>query len=353
MYNYRRRRKRRNHARGKIYKRLRIGFWILFATVIVLGLGIFSALRFSGEKKIEKEINRPKQTEEGVEEDLVYSDGKTYRYLENSINILFMGIDKEGDMSQIKETGGMGQADAIFLLSMNLDSERIRMIAIPRETVVPVEVYDRNGLYKETRDEQIALQFAYGQDEKKSCELMADTVSHLCYQVPIHKYIAMNMGILPELNDVVGGVRIQADEQVKEMFPDAETGRFYRLHGEEAVTYLQSRDSSQFASSMDRLERQKQYILGFILAARLQMQDDTSLPLNLYEQFKGNYTTNLSADEFTYLAAQAAEMTFSERSLFVVPGEMVQDEVYEKYQVDDDGLFDTVLDVFYERVRGY
>ena len=46
-------------------------------------------------------------------------------------------------------------------------------------------------------------------------------------------------------------------------------------------------------------------------------------------------------------------MTFSERSLFVVPGEMVQDEVYEKYQVDDDGLFDTVLDVFYERVRGY
>ena len=70
---------------------------------------------------------------------------------------------------------------------------------MPRETIVPVKLIDTAGNFVRTENEQITLQYAYGQTAEKSCELMTDAVSNLLFQLPIQRYCAINLLIFLDI----------------------------------------------------------------------------------------------------------------------------------------------------------
>ena len=68
-------------------------------------------------------------SEENTSESITYK-GKTYVYNDHLSNYLFMGIDTKGDM-ETAESGNAGQADAVFLVSVDRVTKEMQVIPFP------------------------------------------------------------------------------------------------------------------------------------------------------------------------------------------------------------------------------
>ncbi|MBQ9490851.1 MAG: LCP family protein, partial [Lachnospiraceae bacterium] len=196
------------------------------------------------------------------EGDLRYK-GVHYRYNDEMLTFLFMGIDKKkGTVKEAKNGIDGGQSDAMFLMALNPKTKEATLININRDTMTDIDVYTETGVFLATMKRQITLQHGYGDGKEISCERSVSAVSKLFYNLPIHGYCAINLEAVPKINDAVGGVDVVALEDVKEgsktIFKE---GQKVHLSGKFATLYVQSRDDS-FGSAGRRAERQKQYVVA-------------------------------------------------------------------------------------------
>ncbi len=321
---------------------------------VVLGTsGAFLYLRAQGDKNLRTEVPETAESGEEVPDGLyVTYNGKKYRYNSDLINFLCLGIDKELAIEEKRESGSEGLADVVLLVSINVEKNDFRIMAIPRETVVPVKVLDTGGNFVETQNKPITLQYAYGRSAEESCELMTEAVSNLLYKLPVQRYCAINYQALPVLNDAIGGVRLTALETVDLW----DQGVFYageELHllGEAALSYVRYRDESQAGSSMGRLERQKQYVTCYMDQAKAAVKSDLTLPLRLYQSLTENMRTNVTTEDIAYLIPEVLEMNLSMENISMVPGTTVPVGNQEEYQVDSEALKELVIQTFYEEVE--
>ncbi len=92
-------------------------------------------------------------------------------YNDHLSNYLFMGVDTEGEAEDATARNA-GQADAIFLLSMNRVTGEINTVSIPRDTMTEIEAFSVGGKSLGMMKNHINLQYAQGDGKHKSCELM-------------------------------------------------------------------------------------------------------------------------------------------------------------------------------------
>ena len=267
-----------------------IAILVLIPILIFL---IYSVVRVSGKNKLYKEAKSNKETEapivnslpqsievEVVEEDDSYDwkegdlryNGNIYRYNDEILTFLIMGIDKKGKVYKGEVTDYIdgGQADALFLAIINPKSEEISIVAINRNTMTDVDVYNSDGSFNETRKLQITLQHGYGDGRELSCERQRDVVSKLFMNIPIHGYASINMGAISEINDAVGGVPVVIEENSAYKSDNLKNnvGKEVVLKGKDAYEYIHNRDVKEFDSAGKRLNRQKQYLSSFINKAK-------------------------------------------------------------------------------------
>ena len=131
---------------------------------------------------------------------------RTFPLKKNIRNYLLLGIDTEGSILEEREPGLAGQSDAIYLLSCDIKSHKARIIAIPRDTMTEIQIFLPSGKENGTSVDHLTLQYAFGDGREKSCELMRKAVSRLLYGLPVHGYVALNLGAVPWLADELGGV---------------------------------------------------------------------------------------------------------------------------------------------------
>ena len=322
----------------------------------------FFYLRVKGEKGLKTAVPAAEQSEKKSEkkgqkeqEDLpegIYTtyQGKRYRYKEDVINFLCLGIDKDIPMEEKRNTGSEGLADAVLLVSINVQSKDVKLLAIPRETVIPVKVFDRAGNFLKTENKQITLQYAYGRTAKDSCELTAEAVSNLLYKLPIQRYCAINFTALPVLNDAIGGVKLTALETVQWWNGSFYEGQDLHLKGQMALDYVRQRDETIPESSMGRLERQKQYITGFIDQAKAAVKKDVTLPAELFQQLTDHMCTNITLEDLAYLAPELVNIRLNPENIGMVPGDVVPAGEHEEYHVHTEELKKLVIQSFYEEV---
>jgi len=275
--------------------------------------------------------------------------GVHYRYNEDILTFLFLGIDKLSEVKPVRDGMDGGQSDAIFLLVLNPHSKEISMIAIPRDTMTNIDVYDDNGLFVTTALGQLTLQHGYGDGAAVSCQRSEKAVQRLFYNLPIHGYCSINMGAIPLINDAVGGVEVEVLEDVA--YTGMKKGDILLLKGMDAYYYLHNRDTGSAESAARRLERQKQYLEGYAAAAMEAVRSDLTLPVTLYNSLSKYMVTDISLDEITYLAVQAAGYHFDSSSLYSLKGETVMGERFEEFYVDETALYELILEVFYEKVE--
>ena len=276
-------------------------------------------------------------------------EGIHYRYNQDILTFLFLGIDRMGKVEPVKNGMDGGQSDAIFLLALNPHKKEATVIGIPRDTMTDVDIYTATGTLMGTARTQLCLQHGYGDGAAVSCERSMKAVSGLFYGLPIHGYCAINMGAIPLLNDAIGGVRLQSLETLDFKDFHAEEGEELYLQGMDAYYYLHNRDISSFNSAGRRLQRQKQYLTEYAAAAMSAMAEDITLPVTLYGTLSKYMVTDISVDEVGYLATQAAGYRLGE--IHTLEGETVMGEQFEEFYPDEEALYRLILEVFYEEVQ--
>lgn len=284
------------------------------------------------------------------QEGWVKYNGKIYAYNEEIMTFLFMGIDKNSDVKEVEEGTDGGQADALFLAVMNPHNKTIRLIGINRNTMTDIDIYNEEGAYVNTVTAQIAVQHGFGNGVEESSEYQKKAVQKLFYNLPVHGYAAINMSAIPAINDAVGGVDVTVLEDLSKRDSLLVKDANVHLMGESAFWYVKYRDINEFGSADMRLKRQKQYLNAFVSAAKEAVKSNLSVALNLYKQISPQMVTDISIEEVSYLAPELADYHFDSDSFYMLEGETVMGEQFEEFWVDEEKLYQLIIDVFYEEV---
>lgn len=331
---------------------------VFVVLILVLGFG-------SREGREKKNVESPAETTEDISTDTDMSqdmgsvekwqegdvsfNGKLYHYNENLKTILLMGVDRSGVVTTAEDYVSGGQADAMFLLVIDNDNQSVKVVAINRNTIADVDVYNADGTFEDTLKYQICLQHAYGDGKRLSCDRTVDAVSRLFYNIPISGYLAMNMDGITVLNDALGGVEVEVLDDLQGYGVSLKKGDTVKLKGKQAELYLRGRDEDKFDSSTDRLERQQQYIvkLAEILTAAAKSDDELEqqTAAKAYDAVS-DYV--VSSVDFASLVAEISGYSFDEaEDMYTVPGTTSRETEWEEYNVDEDGLYELIIDVFY------
>ena len=281
--------------------------------------------------------------DEKWDEGILMYEGKRYRYNEGLQTYLFMGIDNDEPAANAKDFLSGGQSDAMFLLVMDDKAGQADIVAINRNAMVPIDVFDKEGNLVGRCILPICLQHGYGDGMKLSCTMSEEAVGRLFRGIPIAGYLALNVGGIPEVNDAIGGVEITPVESIERGDVSIKKGETLTLDGDEAYAYLRYRDISKFGTSDERLERQKQYIGAFVE----KVMNEPSLAKKLINAGQDYIVASI---DLPRIADSVDDMTVN-KDIYTLDGETVEEEGYESFYVDEEGLIKLILNVFYEEVQ--
>ena len=318
---------------------------IVFIISIVVILAI-SAVAFAMKKNSKEEKDTSSELQQESENYISYN-GQKYQHNDHLRTYLYMGIDKDGPVTEAEDSVSGGQSDAMFLIVVDSEKKTISVLSINRNTMTDVDVYDKDGNFVETRKLQICLQHGFGDGMRTSCQRSVDAVSNLLYGEPVSGYIAMNMDAMPMMNDSVGGVTVEVLDDLTSPSRNVSLhkGETVTLNGDEAYVYLRSRDINEFDSATERLNRQMQYIQAFVKQAK---SKDAATLVSAYDAITDYIVTNVDVPN---LVNKLTTYGFDDSRLYTIPGETQMGEQYEEYHVDEDALYQVMLDIFYKPVE--
>ncbi|MBE6573763.1 MAG: LytR family transcriptional regulator [Ruminococcaceae bacterium] len=326
---------------------------LIVILVLALSAGIAVAVLYNkGKSSLKNEsinITAPPELKEevtiidnGAE---VYYNGGQYKFNENIVTFLLMGVDKR-DIDDQKVPGSNGQADALFLVVADTESGDVDFINISRDAMTNVSIYSSAGSYIRDERMQACLAYAYGKDQESSCQNVIKSVSELMYGIPINSFFSMDLKAIGVLNDSVGGVEVP---EYNEDF-SALTGKKVTLWGKEAENYVRLRDKKVLDSNVDRMERQKTYIKAFVDKAVMLTKEDITTPVTLFQALDGYKYSDITVDEITYMAINFLD-GISNMEMHSIEGTVVKGEKYAEFEVDPIALYEMILDIFYVKIN--
>jgi len=328
---------------------------LILVSVSVLSAGGLYYLRHTGQISLQNAAVSSAIDMGNLQDDegLVLRKGKKYKYNEKLINILCMGIDKttKEAMEGSGSAGESGQADTIFLLTLNLADNTMKITAISRDTMTEIDMYDSSGKYTGKSRNHLALAYAYGDGKEKSGEMMVNAVSNLLYELPIHGYAAVRMDAVEKINDSVGGVSVTLSEDMTLGGRQYSKGNTVRLTGEQAGSFIRYRSYDMEGSNNFRMERQKQYAISFIGAAKTALRRKPMMAADLYQALTADMVTSIGIDEAVYLASLLPGIKFSSDDIQTLAGTVKQGDMYEEFYIDEEALLETIFDTFYVEVE--
>lgn len=322
----------------------------ILGSVIAVLLVIFGILLWNSSdngisgKTESKEASIPSQDIENS--NTVYYNGQEYEYNKDLVNILFMGIDTQDPLVEQETAGTAGQADCIFIISLDQKAESAKLLQISRDTMTDVDIYDVTGNHYATMNIQLATQYAYSNGGKSGNWAMKKTISRFLYDLPIDGTVAMNMEGIRVMNDAVGGVTLTIPEDYTMIDPAFVQGAVVTLNGEQAERYVRYRDTNITGSNNGRMKRQIQYLPALISAIRQKAGENG----NYYETFSNilepYMVLDMSLDDINEMAGYG----FSTENIYTVPGEVRAGAEHDEFIVNENELHNLVINMFYKPV---
>ena len=323
---------------------------ILIIVLSVLGGGYYllSQKNASSPQNGGQNSDSRNQTDLSQNSDIVEYKGETYKYNDHLSNYLFLGIDTREAVDTYQSQADAGQADAIFLVSMDRATEKIKVLFIPRDSMTRIEVFNPYGQSLGETTDHLNIQYAFGDGKEKSCELMKTAVSDMLDGLPIQGYCSMNMDGISVITDFVGGIQLTIpDDSLADVNPKYKKGAVVDITGETAEQFVRYRDIDKTQSALVRQERQKTFLQALVQKAQEKAGEDAGFVTGLYDSVKSYTVTNMGNDIFAkLLAASQNGITDTE----TVPGEGTHGENFDEYHIDEDALSDLIISMFYEKI---
>lgn len=240
------------------------------------------------------------------------------RYIETEqryFNMLFVGID----YGHTGYWGSFGKrelldchADAMLIASLNLDTNSLNLISLPRDTLTYVPgvrgIYKLNGAINcgNTLDEGL----------KHAC----DAASWLLGGIEVSKYCAVDMNTMIALGDAIGGVDFDLD-----MSYTGHSGKKYytgmqHLDGLDIMDYLRARkNATRAGTDIGRTGRQR----ALMVAIFTKIRENPELIFNVLSVLadeKETMLTNVTAEEMTLYTSSILAIQPSDIGSFVMTG---------------------------------
>ena len=344
--------------RRRQHKGLQILAGILCVLILLTAIaaGGLWYLREQGRKRLlverpETTITAPEGAEISPDGTYVTYEGRHYKRNENVVSILVMGVDRKENDNVNPDTllpGEQGQADTIMVGALDTETGELKIINISRDSMVDVDIYNVDGEYAGVENMQICLAYAYGDGAHLSCQNVSKSVTRLLYGMPIDLYASIDLPAVNVLNDAVGGVTLDVLEDLSKADPSLTKGAIVTLNGDQARIYVQSRDYESLDANNARMARQKQYLAGFLNKVAKQVRSNLSTILTLYQAAQTYMTTDIDLSQTAYLASIAFTRDITADTIRTVPGEVTEGEQFAEYHVDDNALYQILLDAYYQ-----
>ncbi len=155
-------------------------------------------------------------------------------------SILMLGVDeREGDS---------GRSDTIIVLTVNPNTNSVKMLSIPRDT--------RTEIIGRGTEDKINHAYAFGKEE-----MSLATVENFL-DIPIDYYVRVNMEGFKDIVDAVGGITVNNSFSFEQEGHQFNEGAL-NLNGEDALLYVRMRYDDP-NGDFGRQQRQRQIIQGVV-----------------------------------------------------------------------------------------
>jgi LCP family protein required for cell wall assembly len=245
-------------------------------------------------------------------------------YDKNIINYVLLGFDTNEERQHMEGESWYGlegfagaRPDSIRVISINLDTNMMNIISIPRDTYVRIA-------NTSTKD-KINSSYAHGRqaahtqgitDEKEIDQMGLDyvmqTISNALGGIPMDYYMAVDFDTVVNFVDKIGGVRYNVEMEIRD-----ENGNLMLepgdqvLNGTQAFIYLQDRHNTPGGD----VGRTQHHTLFLKAMAKQLLQNGKivdALQLLIFDDDMGTIETNMSVGQLMstgYIAAKKLNLT--------------------------------------------
>ena len=191
---------------------------------------------------------------------------------------------------------------------------------------------------------QLALSHTYGNGLEESCENTRNTIEGLINGLQVDWYISANMDAINLVNDAVGGVTVNVTDDFSNADVYIPMGQV-TLQGDQAESFVRLRKGLGDQLNSSRMDRQAEYIRGFIAALNSKTEESDTFALQMYEDLSGYIVTDISLNAFSGMFDRYADYQLKE--IITPAGENRLGEKYNEFCLDEAAFEKLVLDVFY------
>lgn len=311
-----------------------------FATIALI---LVFLIVYSGLRILESTVFLKEQEQDTPRSRTLTLDGVDYYPRQDIFVVLLMGIDQAGEVKPAEEGHWAEAVDMVMLLIFDEKNENLTLLSLNRDTMLEMPALNAQGWEEGTFFGQLAQSHMYGTGLEDSCENTKVTVSRFLNNIYIDYYLAMNMDAVGILNDAVGGVTVNVEDDFSAVDPTLEKG-VQKLNGDQAITFVQSRWGVGDELNVSRMSRQQAYMESFTRQLREKNEADSTFVLQAYEQISPYIVTNCSANVLSGIVERYSDYPLKEN---VTPeGESVVGE-YMEFHVDEEKLNELVVRLFY------
>ena len=313
---------------------------LVFVCVI---LALVLLVLYSGFQVLESTVFSENEPQLQTESRTIVRDGVKYFPRKDITVLMLLGINREGKV-QATEFNHGGAADMVALVIFDEQKEQYSILPLNRDMMVDMPALNEFGREVDTYYGQLAYAHTYGDGMVTSCENVIKTVSNLLYGVEIDYYIAMNMDTIGILNDAVGGVTVEVEDDFSGVTDELPMGRV-TLNGQQAVTFVQSRMGVGDHLNLSRMRRQEMYMENFLELLRKSIREQSGFVEQTYGQIADLIVTDCSVQILSRLEKDYGEYAMG--GTLSIRGENVLGEQFYEFYPDEQALDALILELFY------
>lgn len=297
---------------------------------IMLMVGVFGFNKYNTMKNphqaFEEDLKRQEDTTgeddgDAMEESVL---GK------NVLNLLFLGVDS----TETRETREMGyRSDTIMLVSMNLDTKKVRLLSIPRDSYTEVP--------GSRRKDKINHAMAFGGGPKRNGNQYAVEAVEGLLGIDVHYYVTMDLDAVKDVVDTIGDVTIEVERSMeydgKRLAKGVQT-----LNGQQALVYLSNRNAP--TGDFARIQQQQNFMMALFQQTKEKGKITDILPL--YLRMQNKIFTDLNIEQIGALVLFLKDLNPKDIETFTLRGNHMFIE--DIYYLDIDGEYmEKILNTFF------
>ena len=313
--------------------------------VSILLLALIVVILYSGLHILESTVLQ--KAEEPVQvgsTKTITRDGIDYFPRQDVTIMMVLGIDQFGPVESSHYYRNNGSADSIMLLVFDETARDCTVLYLNRDTMLNMDVLGVRGEYAGTTFGQLALAHTYGTGLEDSCQNVKNTLMNYIHGLTIDYYVAMNMDAIPILNDAVGGVTVTVEDDFSKVNPSITMGEV-TLQGDQVIDYVRTRKDVGDQKNVTRMERQKEYVDGFLKKLVEIERGDLDFIARLYDQVAPYIVTDCSVTTLSNILDRYAQ--FDLKEVVTPEGENRIEDGHYAFYVDEEKLDELIVRLIY------